>query len=120
MKTVREMIEEILINPVLSNRPKSYSVEDFLSEIFCLHTRPIGRYHSQNEVEITGHKIEGNIVSPSATFVIYPPTHIIARMDDTLPHMMELECEHGVIRIDIDQWDRVKTRFRKGQDQDEV
>lgn len=121
MKTTRELFEELVLNPILSNRPKSIPQADFLEDIFCLNTRPIGRYHCFADVEIKGNLVEGRKVFQETTYKLKRQDHIIARMDDTQPTIMEIESErNGVIRIDVDQWDRVQTKMWRGKDQDEV
>ncbi len=110
MRTPREIFEEIFLNPVLSHRPRSIPEEDYLEEIFCLKTRPIGRYHCFADIEIKGNKIDGNKTLPEQTYKLKHQEHIIAR-----PETVDVESErHGVIRIDAAQWERVKDRCWKG------
>ncbi len=121
MKTPRDIFEELVLNPILSHRPKSIPEEDYLEEIFCLKTRPIGRYHCFADIDIKGNKIDGNKTMPEETYRLKHQEHIIARTDDTRPETVDLESErHGVIRIDADQWERVKTRCWKGTGHDHV
>ena len=121
MKTVRQMIEEILINPLLSHRPRSIPEDDYLEEIFCLKTRPIGRYRCLALFELTGNVVEGNLVYPESRYRLKSNEQVVVRTDDTRPDTVDIETErYGVIRISSTHWEYVKTRLWKGRGQDEV
>jgi hypothetical protein len=91
-------IFEILVEPILILKPKSWHIQDWLDSIFSVKERPISRYVSTESFELIRlkkHDKELEFKDKVKTYTVRKHASIWIRMDKDQPNRVDIEIWNG-------------------------
>jgi hypothetical protein len=108
----RDLLKEKILQPILNLRPRSVTPEDFLEAIFNVHTRIISAYYVRQGFDIPGLYLENDTIPIQGIDTPYRRTkrggHIIVRVDDREPEMVQVESKGHVFVMNRLEWNTIR------------
>lgn len=123
--STKDDLERLIIKPIIKARPKGVPPNEYLETVFNLNTRIVSIYYSLGK-PVPGHYLTNGIYrqedipmdSPLRKTKVFE--RLIARVDDTMPGLVQIDLRGHVFELTRKEWDAYRPKLKKMMGQEDL